>query len=79
MPVLVVDPACTSQRCLVCWYTQRENRKTQAGFVRLACGHSENADVNAAKNIAFRNQPNALRFQNESMEEIEGQTPGHEQ
>ena len=67
VPVFFVDPAYTSQRCSVCGYTNKENRKTQAEFVCLACGHSENADVNAAKNIAFRaavNQPIALRFQN---------------
>lgn len=79
VPVLFVDPAYTSQRCSVCGYTDRENRKTQAEFVCLACGHSEKADVNAAKNIAFRaavNQPIALRFLNERKEEMEGQTPG---
>lgn len=74
--MLFVDPAYTSQRCSVCGYTTGENRKTQADFVSLACGH-----VNAAKSIAFRaavNPPIALRVLNKSMEEMEGQTHGHE-
>jgi putative transposase len=29
----------------------KENRKSQAGFVCLACGYEDHADVNAAKNI----------------------------
>jgi putative transposase len=27
------------------------NRRTQSAFICLTCGHAENADVNAAKNI----------------------------
>lgn len=59
----LVDPSYTSQMCSVCGHTSRDNRKTQADFVCCACGHSENADYNASKNIAFRaviNQPIAL-------------------
>ena len=46
-----VDFRNTSQRCSVCGYTARENRLVQALFRCVACGHEENADVNAAKNI----------------------------
>lgn len=63
VPVYFVDPAYTSQMCSVCGHTSRENRKTQADFVCCNCGHSENADYNASKNIALRaavNQPIAL-------------------
>ena len=49
--VVLCPPAYTSQRCSVCGHTEPENRKTQAKFACLACGHSENADLNAAKNI----------------------------
>ena len=49
--VVLCPPAYTSQRCSVCGHTEPENRKTQAEFTCLACGHSENADLNAAKNI----------------------------
>jgi transposase len=31
--------------------TAAESRRSQSEFVCVACGHSENADLNAAKNI----------------------------
>ena len=46
-----VKPAYTSQTCNECGAVDKENRKTQAGFECLSCGHTENADTNAAKNI----------------------------
>lgn len=49
--VIAVDPRFTSQRCRVCGHTERGNRASQATFKCLSCGHAENADVNAAKNI----------------------------
>lgn len=49
--ILSVDPAYTSQRCNCCGHVDKNNRKTQSAFVCLACGHAENADINAAKNI----------------------------
>lgn len=45
-----VNPAYTSQRCSVCGHVHRDNRHGKS-FVCLACGHTEDADVNAAKNI----------------------------
>lgn len=48
----VVPAAYTSQRCSVCGHTAQENRKNQAEFLCQACGHTDNADVNAAINIA---------------------------
>jgi len=48
---LKVNPRCTSQRCHVCGYTDKKNRQSQAKFKCQACGHLENADLNAAKNI----------------------------
>lgn len=50
--VITVNPAYTSQKCSVCGHTSPDNRKTQAEFVCQCCGHKENADINAAKNIA---------------------------
>jgi len=47
-----VPAAYTSQRCSDCGHTARENRESQAVFLCVACGYSEHADVNAAKNIA---------------------------
>ena len=46
-----VDPRNTSRTCSACGHVSPENRKTQEAFVCVACGHAENADANAAKNI----------------------------
>ena len=47
-----VPAAYTSQRCHACGHTAAESRKSQATFHCVACGHRDNADTNAAKNIA---------------------------
>jgi putative transposase len=49
--VVLCSPAFTSQRCSHCGHTAKENRQSQAVFLCVQCGHSENADLNAAKNI----------------------------
>jgi putative transposase len=49
-----VNPQYTSQTCNCCGHVSKENRLTQAKFVCTACGHSANADTNAAKNILDR-------------------------
>ena len=49
--VILVNPAYTSRTCRVCGHESPENRKSQALFACVACGHTENADVHAAKNI----------------------------
>ena len=49
--LLLVPPEYTSQRCAVCGHVAAENRKTQAVFRCVACGHEDHADTNAAKNI----------------------------
>ena len=49
-----VDPKYTSQQCSQCGHTSSENRKVQDKFSCVECGHSENADINAAKNILQR-------------------------
>jgi putative transposase len=48
--LILVDPRNTSRSCRVCGHVATENRPTQAAFARVSCGHSEHADVNAAKN-----------------------------
>ena len=54
--VVKVAPHYTSQTCHECGHVAKENRKTQADFACLSCGHRDNADVNAALNImAFGN------------------------
>lgn len=49
--VITVDPAYTSQTCNVCKVVDRKSRESQAVFRCTSCGHTEHADVNAAKNI----------------------------
>jgi len=49
--LVAINPAYTSQRCSECGYTASENRESQAAFCCRSCGHSANADVNAAINI----------------------------
>ena len=61
--VYLVDPRNTSRQCSECGYIDKKNRKSQSEFVCKSCNHTENADINAAKNIAQRaavNQPIAL-------------------
>ena len=52
-----VNPRYTSQECSECGFPSPENRKTQAEFLCLSCGHQDNADHNAAVNILGRSVP----------------------
>lgn len=52
--VVLVNPKNTSRECSCCGYIDKANRKNQADFVCCNCGHSENADLNAAKVISKR-------------------------
>lgn len=52
--LVAVPPAHTSQQCAACGHVAAENRPTQARFACLACGHTDHADVNAARNILRR-------------------------
>jgi putative transposase len=45
-----VDPRYTSQRCAECGTIDRENR-VGAVFRCVFCGHTDHADINAARNI----------------------------
>ena len=49
--VVYVDPRYTSQKCSVCAYVYRGNRKTQNDFLCRRCGFRLHADLNAARNI----------------------------
>jgi putative transposase len=49
-----VDAAFSSQTCSRCGHCCKENRSLQAVFLCIACGHSEHADVNAAKVLKQR-------------------------
>jgi len=52
--VVKVPFAYSSQECAACGYTHKDNRPTQAEFVCRRCGHTDNADHNAAVVIARR-------------------------
>lgn len=52
--LLEVNPANTSITCSACGVVDANSRKSQAAFVCLSCGHSANADTNAAINILRR-------------------------
>jgi len=54
---VAVDPKYTSQTCPECGFVSRENRKTQADFCCVSCGHQDNADHNGAVNILARIEP----------------------
>ena len=49
--VIAVDPAYTSQTCAACGVIDARSRRSQADFECVACGHADNADLNAAANI----------------------------
>ena len=48
-----VAPYYTSTTCPVCGHSDRGNRSGEM-FLCLKCGHTDNADVNAGKNILNR-------------------------
>lgn len=52
IPVITVNPRNTSRTCAKCGHCEKANRKSQAEFECRACGHTANADHNAAINIA---------------------------
>ena len=54
VPVILVDPRHTSQECSHCHHIARGNRPTQDRFSCQRCGHTTQADFNAAQNIKHR-------------------------
>lgn len=61
--VILIDPKYTSQRCSKCGYISVQNRKSQSEFVCEECRLSENADYNAARNIATKDIVDIIRKQ----------------
>ena len=50
--IIEVNPAHnTSQNCSACGVIDADSRRSQASFVCVACNHTQNADLNAARNI----------------------------
>ena len=56
----IVPSNYTSQRCSHCGSVDKDNRKTQEEFLCLNCGHQDNADSNASKNIKDYKDLNVL-------------------
>jgi putative transposase len=54
VPVCYVDPRNTSRQCAACGCIDKKNRTNQATFRCVSCGHTANADTNAAINIRSR-------------------------
>lgn len=49
-----VNPANTSRECFKCKHVDKNNRKSQSEFKCIKCKYLQNADINAAMNIATR-------------------------
>ena len=49
--LIAVNPAYTSMTCSACGVADVGSRRSQAQFRCVACGHAQNADINAARNI----------------------------
>lgn len=54
VPLVFVDPRNTSRTCARCGFVDKRNRRSQAEFSCLRCGHTAHADQNAARNLATR-------------------------
>ena len=54
VPVVLVDPRNTSRTCSRCGFVDKRNRRSQAEFLCIRCGHQAHADINAARNLATR-------------------------
>ena len=49
--VIAVDPAHASETCAACGVIDARSRRSPTKFSCVACGHADNADLNAARNI----------------------------
>ncbi|TQN30347.1 IS605 OrfB family transposase [Haloactinospora alba] len=56
VPLVVVDPAYTSQMCAQCQHIDQRNRVDQGLFICRGCGVVAHADRNASHNIAHRGE-----------------------
>ncbi len=56
VPLVLVDPAYTSQTCAECGHVDKRNRVDQGLFICRGCGVVAHADRNASHNIATRGE-----------------------
>jgi putative transposase len=61
VPLVKVDPRNTSRTCAECHHCEKDNRKSQAKFLCVKCGHAANADRNAALNISALARSNVAK------------------
>ena len=54
VPVVFVDPRNSSRTCRRCGFVEKRNRRSQAEFSCLRCGHTCHADLNGASILAQR-------------------------
>jgi putative transposase len=52
--MIKIAPNYSSQECSICGHIAKENRKTQAQFCCVSCGHAANADQQAAQVLKKR-------------------------
>ena len=62
-----VEPKYTSQTCSNCGHVDSDSRISQSKFVCTNCGFSENADINASKEILKRGEGIANKRQREAV------------
>ena len=72
--ICAVWPQGSSQTCAACGYRHRHNRKSQAEFRCLTCGHEANADTNAA--LILRNRAHHLNCAITGRENVSGAPTG---
>ena len=63
-----VPAAYSSQTCGACGCVDARSRRSQSMFVCVGCGHSENADVNAAKVLLTRANRSGMPVEEEPLE-----------
>jgi len=64
--VVKISPKYTSQRCNKCGYISADSRPNQETFCCVKCGYKNNADNNAALNIATLNIEDVIKKQLEA-------------
>lgn len=74
IPVVFCDPRNTSKTCSRCGHATRSNRPNQATFRCVACGYRNNADENAARNIAAQGPSVFAQGPTDTARPDEGQT-----
>ena len=72
--IYAVWPQGSSQTCAACGYRHQDNRKSQAEFRCLACGHEANANTNVA--LVLRNRAHHLNCAITGRENVSGAPTG---